>query len=245
MRIVESRPSPGRNAARSAVHHIQLSLKLRDVDPEMALFRAITGEEEAARAIIHSLHRHRYEGASRLNWSAHRHKAAMVPFLAAIGTLIQKGPFPSPTLRLVAKDGVDRLLVSFAITLPNGMLLHVVPDPPLDVQVVIEGQLHDFGVELGELAASVSVADIDTWIRARAAERNRFLYATEAGIPVIEGDVGPELENRRGNIFTCIAAFLLIDMFPPNQRFVLQCLPAYLKLLELLPPERATDLPAS
>jgi hypothetical protein len=235
--MVEARPSPGRNAARSAIHHIERARKIQSLDPEMALFRALTGEEEASRAVIHALHRLRYPGSDRLKWKVHRHKAAMVPFLAAVGALIAKGPLKPPQVQILTKNGIDQPALRFEVTLPSGEVVGILPNPPLQLQVSIDGKPHDFAIELDELLAETSLESIDKWILQRAEERNWVLYATEAGIPAIGGDIGQEIETRRGNIFACITAFLLIDTFQVHQRFVVQCLPTYLGMLALLTKE--------
>lgn len=47
--LILERPALGKHAARHATSHIQKAELIKPVDPEMALLRAITGEEEAAR----------------------------------------------------------------------------------------------------------------------------------------------------------------------------------------------------
>ncbi|MEO6067398.1 MAG: hypothetical protein ABIQ41_05400 [Gemmatimonadales bacterium] len=243
--MVETRPSPGKHAARSAIHHAERARRIQGIDPEMALFRALTGEEEAARAIIHSLHRLRYPGAERLNWKVHRHKAAMIPFLAAVGGLIKKGPITVPQLQIVQRDGKDQPSVRFEFMLPDGQVVGVTPRPPLDLQLSVNDALHDFSPELDELLVDSAVKSLDKMIELRATERNGVLYATESGVPTITGDIAPAIEVRRGNIFACIAVFLLVDTFQVHQRFVLQCLPTYLKMLSLLPPPTGVEPEAS
>lgn len=36
----------------NAIHHLKMAFKIKNLDPEMALFRAITAEEEVSRAIF-------------------------------------------------------------------------------------------------------------------------------------------------------------------------------------------------
>lgn len=91
--LIEKAPAPGKHAARNALFHIERAHALQEVDPEMALFRSITGEEEAVRAIFDSLQRRDYPNARRLNWQDHKHKAAVVPFLRAVADLINKAGF--------------------------------------------------------------------------------------------------------------------------------------------------------
>lgn len=78
---------PGKHAARNAFNHIKNAWKIKDIDPTMAAFRAITGVEEAATAIFHALKRNKYNNSQLLNKDRHFHKAAVYPFFQAIGSL--------------------------------------------------------------------------------------------------------------------------------------------------------------
>src|SRR5688572_12178635 len=82
--VVEKTPSPGKHAARSAIVHLQKGWELRQLDPAMAVFRGITADEESVAAIFHALKARHYKGAATLDPHRHLHKAAMVPFLAAL-----------------------------------------------------------------------------------------------------------------------------------------------------------------
>ena len=45
--------APGKHAARSALRHLERAWKLVDEMPELAMFSAITAEEESAAALFH------------------------------------------------------------------------------------------------------------------------------------------------------------------------------------------------
>ncbi|MCW5207251.1 hypothetical protein VU11_00955 [Desulfobulbus sp. US2] len=51
----------------NALYHIEKAWKIKDIDLEMAVFRGITAEEEAASAIFHCLKKHRYQNAKKYN----------------------------------------------------------------------------------------------------------------------------------------------------------------------------------
>jgi hypothetical protein len=70
----------------SALEHFDRSSQLFDVDKEMASFRAITGEEEAATALITAIRARRYPNAKEFNPRDHQHKAAVMACVMAIGT---------------------------------------------------------------------------------------------------------------------------------------------------------------
>ena len=56
-----------RFSAENAVRHMEKAWLLQKIDPEMALFRAITAEEEAATSLFLTLKERRYENSEKLN----------------------------------------------------------------------------------------------------------------------------------------------------------------------------------
>jgi len=204
----------------------------------MALFRSITAEEEAIRAIFDALQRRDYPNARRLNWQDHKHKAAVVPFLRAVADLIGKAGFAEPKLGFESRDGEDVLRIRIKIPNPNGSgFLWLIPEPPLDFNLEIDGKRHDFGPEIQELLAAAKVAEFTKFVRDRGNERNRLLYATAQGIPKVGGDLPKVLDATRGRVMAEIAVYLLIDTVKTQQQFVTQCLEAFLRLMELMPDE--------
>lgn len=239
-KLIETTPAPGRHAARNAVFQIERAYGILATDPEMAVFRLITGEEEAVRAIFHALQRHNYPNARRLNWQDHRHKAAVVPFIRAIADLIAKASFAQPELGLEKEDGNDVMSVRIKVPGPDGSgHMWLRPKPPLDFLLEIDGKPHDFRPEIEALLGAVKVAEFEKFVRGRANERNRLLYATEQGLPQVTGNVRDVLDAARGRIFTELAIFLLIDTVNVQQRFVVQALDAFVRLMDLIPPEGA------
>ncbi|PLU07434.1 hypothetical protein BMJ29_02810 [Sinorhizobium medicae] len=66
----------------------------------MSFFRAITAEEEAATALILALKQRRYPGSEKLNPWEHLHKAAVSPFLDAVGNVLAETGMPAPRLSI-------------------------------------------------------------------------------------------------------------------------------------------------
>ncbi|MCB1605317.1 MAG: hypothetical protein KDI59_11755, partial [Xanthomonadales bacterium] len=54
-----------KHCARNAINHLEKAWVIRDIDIEMAVFRGITAEEEAASAVFHCLKNHRYSNAHK------------------------------------------------------------------------------------------------------------------------------------------------------------------------------------
>ena len=244
--LVLHTPAPGKHAARCAVRHIQKAWLLRDVDAEMAIFRALTGEEEAARAIFHALQRRRYPGAERLRWNKHEHKNAVIPFFQAIGASFADMQGLEAGLQIGREDGelADRLRIFTKAQLADGPYL-VYPEPPLDYELSSDDRLHDFSEELAKLATEQGVTSVRTFVRERANRRNELLYASEQGIPTVTSDVGAFVTGRRDDVFRMISAYLLIDPYPQHQRFVVQCLDVFLNMLALIPPAKEPSEPPS
>lgn len=60
---------------------MEYAWKIKDIDPEMSVFRSITAEEEAATAIFLSLKEKKYENAEKLKFQDHSYKQALEPFI--------------------------------------------------------------------------------------------------------------------------------------------------------------------
>jgi hypothetical protein len=224
-------PAPGKHAARSAISHIQKAYLIKDIDPSMALFRAITGQEEAARAIFHALQRRRYLHASKLKWRDHKHKAAVIPFLMAVVESIEQIEFVKAELEFVDVNGEYRLRSKIEWQLPNGRVKTIIPDPPLDVRMEVQGEEYDFFLDIETVVAKNNYANVKKYIHDLANERNRLLYATERGVPFISSSIDADLAKKRENVFVMIAVYLLIDCYPTQQLLVSQSLRAFLKMI--------------
>ena len=238
--LIEKAAAPGKHAARNALFHVERAYAILATDPEMALFRSITAEEEAVRAIFDALQRRNYPNARRLNWQDHRHKAAVVPFLRAVADLIAKAGFAEPGLVFEKRNGEDVLRVRIKIPNPTGPgFVWLMPEPPLDFSLDIDNKRHDFGPEIKALLAAANVAEFTKFVRDRANKRNSVLYATAQGIPKVDGSVNKVLDATRGRVMAELAVYLLIDTVETQQQFVTQCLEAFLRLMELIPEDGA------
>jgi len=233
--LILERPAPGKHAARHAIAHIQKAERLRDIDPEMALFRAFTGEEEAARAIFHSLQRLGYANARRLNWRSHKLKAAVVPFMAAMGKLAEQVGWGRAEIILGEVEGKRGLRVRYTVSLPNGKPVAFTCHPPFNVQMTIEGRTGLLDEEIAAVASDANFANMEKFVTSIANERNAFLYATEQGIPTVAQSIDNVLANRRSNIFSMLTLYLLVDPYRQQQRFVTQALQSFLAMTDRLP----------
>src|SRR4051812_2704559 len=78
-----------RNCCRNAFHRIKRAWSLRLLDPEIAVFSAITAEEEAASAVISALKTKGYSGADILNPRSHPHKAGVIYMAQAVVRMLR------------------------------------------------------------------------------------------------------------------------------------------------------------
>lgn len=224
-------PAPGRNAGRMAILHVQRAAVIRTIDPEMAAFRMITAEEEASRAIFHALQRIRYPGAGKLNWQNHRQKAAVVPFLAAMGKLLKQAIGVTGAVVLHEESGKSslRVKVSFSV---SGIEHSLYCDPPFNMQAVVEGQSYLLDEEIGQVASDANCRDIEKFIVELANIRNMLLYASDQGIPHVLPMSDESMAERRTNVFSLLTLYLLIDQHRRVQPLVSQALTNFLAVLD-------------
>lgn len=234
--------SPGKHAARSALRHIDSAWKVHEIDPEGAVFHAITGEEEVASAIFHALRRRKYDGAGLLDPRNHIHKAAVRPFLEGVGEFLFRSAEKlnlQPHLRWHETKTTHKLQVPLLIT--GGPLAgkELLGQFPLQFEAKLNGRTYDFTKELAKVVTLQNAKSIEKHIRALANHRNRILYASAQGIPHIASSVTNALQRFHDLIFGQLTVFLLIDQ-NPNQLFVQQALNTYRALLRRLDPRLIT-----
>jgi hypothetical protein len=236
--MLESTALPGRPAAKNAVRHIDKAYALAELDPDMAAFRAITAEEEAATGLFHSLKRHSYPGSEALKPRDHLQKSAVAPFCSAVARLFaladQEFDLRSQ-LAIVGDNDTRRLETQFHVSglgLGNRIAS---PQPPLNLAIQRNDGLHDFGEQLQALAEDRNCASILEHLRRRANMRNEILYASAAGLPNVA--LGDFIEKQRSIVKGGIVLFLLIDPYYEHQLLVSQALRAFLRMLNRLPPD--------
>jgi hypothetical protein len=229
-------PAPGKHSARSAISHLKKAWKLQELDPEMAVFRIITGEEESVSAIFHSLHRLRYIGAEKLNPKNHVHKSALQPFLNAIENNFNLTKLNNlkPTLELDINELSPKFKTRISIMDNSGNEVFAYPVPPLNFSIKQNGKVYNFEKEILQITNQQIIKKVTDYIRSLANERNRLLYSSNRGIPEIRNLSDKLFFDKRDRIFRNLILYLLIDPYP-IQTFVQQALDAFLEMLGLLP----------
>jgi hypothetical protein len=238
--LIKSCPSPGKHAARNAISHMNKAWLLKEIDKEMAVFRGITGEEESAAAVFHSVMRRKYSDAKKLDVTSHVHKTALHPFLQAVGAimnelLVHHGY--NPTLEFHENENTKQFKTRVTVGVgENEKWAYIIP--PLNFKLALNNELHDFNQELAKIATDKNRKNISNYVKKLAKRRHQLLYSTSSGIPTIEGGIEQFLTYRETVIYTNLLIFLLIDPYKDKQEYVQQCLWAFLKMLPHLRGQR-------
>ena len=211
--------------------HLEKAERIGTIDPEMAIFRVFTAEEEAATSVFFAVKQRGYQNAGRLKHRNHTHKQALFPFLMAIKNYIAgTTPPPPPTRLLVKTEGSERRL-TINLQIPDGMWVE--PQPPLHFSIVgiADGRRARFGADMKRLAQSAGQSDVQEYLETCANLRNQLLYASEAGVPEVRGGVEDTLVKGRSRVLVLLKAVCLIYPYREHSLFVQQALDAFLVTL--------------
>jgi hypothetical protein len=230
--IVNNAKGHSRHCARNAAHHLGRAFILKEIDPEMAVFRAITAEEEAATAIFLVLKEQGYQNADKIKFKDNAYKQALEPFLRAISKFVQAWsnepgfPFGSGySLYLKGQGSERRLSLSFQF---QGQTVTCIP--PLGFSIKLNDRMYFFEQELLEIASGDSRQDIIKYVKRMANRRNQVLYAQTGGIPKVIGIDG-FLEMRRAVVISFLRIYALIYPYTEKAIFVQQALDCFLVLM--------------
>ena len=239
---VESLKGSSGSCIKSAMYHIEKAEVLSEIDPEMAIFRLITAEEEAATAIILMLKEHGYEGASKLNKNNHLHKQCMYPFVCAVADLLGRhlkeisGSPPDFVWDKVGK--IDAIRLRLKINLAGKAVIAEMR-PPLNFQLSTGEVLHNFKDELITFLKSKGFEDTVKHLKDNANIRNKLLYSDGEKIPNTLADTENGKFARFGSYLLTKANVLIFLYFltAPYKKdgkaaFVEQLLSSYIELLQ-------------
>ena len=236
---------PGKWHAFNSIRHLSRGWAIREQDPEMASFRAITAEEESATAVFLSLKRRGYRGSENIDHRRHVNKHALTPFAKAvakrISDLLPSNP-PIPEIFVDSSSHPQRLGMEWRLVPPDGTEV-VVARPRLPLSFVIsEGEIGgpsqpiEFMKSVFEVTEAVNRNGVMRHLRKRANVRNTLLYAASEGYPIVKkADVESGILEHRRNTFNLLLLFLLIDPYSDQQPFVQHCLDQFLQMLGYVP----------
>ncbi|MBN9430701.1 MAG: hypothetical protein J0H09_29770 [Burkholderiales bacterium] len=229
---------------RSALYHLERSEALRDVDPAMAGFRAITSEEEAASGLIRCLQELGYARSKELNPHDHVHKHALYPFLEIIGSFFSETLgriFTSFELRIEEVEGKQRLRLATEMQTEAGPL-RAYPIPPLGFTVRdgVTKQPIDYAIQIDGFIKANGASSIREFLKGEANFRNRLLYANPNGYPTVERLGESFILIRRQRVMVMLKAFLLLYPYSEHQLYASQAVASLADLLSQIKRPRLT-----
>jgi hypothetical protein len=238
LNLPDGRP---RHCCRNAFRRIKQAWRLRTLDPEMAAFSAITGEEEAASAVIAALRVKGYTGADALNPWSHPHKAGIIHMIHAVARLLHACGMDN--LKFQVDSEIPRIDVRITnlerYGVPKDMKdMHALLSEPLNWSVSVTKKKEDeeevspvdFSTQLQDIASDRNVENFITFIRQRANERNEVLYAADGGIPHVAVQ-DAYFQSRLRDIAILVAVTITILQAESPQSIAQQALQAYIKAL--------------
>lgn len=233
LRVASNTRGKGGFASASSVRHLQRALVLEDEMPEVAVFLAITAEEEAATAVFAALRKRGYEGARDLRDTDHTFKAGVFPFIKLLvkslgasknGIPLEIGFEPD------RKKQANRMLKVRMSLRPFGLPgQFLMPDPPLNLVSIGSGGVKtDYFAEVRKVATEEGINSIHEYMRSLANRRNLMLYASDASIPSVENAEELLALHIEGALIN-LAAYLLIEPYS-KQNLAQEALTTFLKI---------------
>jgi hypothetical protein len=239
-RLAQDMPKLVKFRLLNSLEHFDRSFQLLDVDREMASFRAITGEEEAATALIKAIQIRGYPHAKKFNSRDHQHKAAVMACVMAIAADV------APILKEFqltfdfAKRRLDVKIPLSNFDITGGEKYAVQPVEPLDVVRTFEGPGHrkPFADSLESLAAKSNYDSIKRMVSAQANGRNTLLYASDSSMPKSRAS-RQDIAGRKSKALTLLVLAAMVLQSRKHQSLVCQAIDAFLGVISRLPPSEA------
>jgi hypothetical protein len=228
-----------KHCAKNAIHHLEKAWLIRKIDLEMAIFRGITAEEEAASALFYCLKNNKYQNADKIQFKKHTYKLGLYPFLQSIGRFLLDllsqdcVPFYKYHLQHIQKS--KRRAIELVLTMRE-QNIEARPEPPLHFTVSDPGtgKAHTFNQNFKAFILDENYDDSLKYIKDVANLRNRLLYADSAGRPEVDENIEGYLLNKQQKVMGYLVVLLLIDPWEKEagkSLFVQQALDSFLVLL--------------
>lgn len=232
---IQKFPKPVRMRAVNSFDGFDRAFALFDVDREMASFRAITAEEEAAAALFKALQVRKYPGSARLDLWRHDHKAALWPVLDAARMAIGEA-FSEVEFSISA----DPAKIRVALKLAN--LVENLPEDLVKAQIELVHPLHvlrssaggrpdDFGAQIQKIVKAHGKASIREHIRSVAKSRNNILYASDQSLPKSAATL-ESLAQRKKQAVMALCLCVGVLQTRQHQNYALQALDCFLRILD-------------
>jgi hypothetical protein len=143
-------PKVVRFRAQNALDHFDRALKLLPIDREMASFRAITGQEEAATALLRAIEYQNYPNWKKLNTRYHAHNAAVLLCAEAIQRKISTAVKQAQVVFDLEDPRIDIKIPLYGTEeiSPNGGGFALQPVEPLDISIKLKSKNDEERVDL-------------------------------------------------------------------------------------------------
>ena len=221
-----------RKSFEAAFIHLSLAHRLKEIDPSMAIFRAITAEEEAATGLLRALHARGYADPGELRPKNHLQKAAVYPYLCAIAkhtSYLRMNGIKEVRLGIPTDEDKPRLQLGLLLDGENtGIVAR--PDPPLNLRIREEGQVIDYQKYFQELLSPTGFEDIRKYLDVKRNQRNLLLYASPQGLMNPGPVTDSTLLDYKHRIMTILKAALLIWPYKEVQPFVQEAVRSFLDI---------------
>ena len=221
----------------NTLEHFDRASQLFDLDREIASFRAITGEEEAATALIKSIQLRRYAHAREFNPRDHQHKAAVIACVMAIASEL------SPILKeFQLTFDFEKRRIDIKIPLTNfnihggaDFAIELVEPLNFTHTATQESELEFFSQALEKLAARSNFENIRKMVAAQANARNTLLYASDSAVPRSVAS-REAIDVRKKRALTLLVLTVMVLQARKHHAFVGQAISAFLAVIARLPP---------
>lgn len=231
----------------------------------MAIFRAITAEEEAASSLFFCLKNNKYENADKIAFRNHLYKLGLNPCLEAVtrklSEIIQNDRFWFDEFKIRHSTINDRRCIELVFRVKDGGA-YFSPVPPLNFSIdslkpEVDGRLSKVSLssniidEFKAMALENQAKDIMKGLKEIAQQRNILLYSVfhKFKNPVLSENLKPSIEDilrsQKNKTFRLLGLVLMIDPWEKshgNSLFVQTVLNSYLASLGKIQLELHPDI---
>lgn len=220
----------------NSLNHFTAASRIFDLDREMASFRSITGEEEAASCFLLALRIRQYSDARKLNPKNHLHKNAAIACMIALAAQLQPILAQFQLLFDFRNCRIDLKIPLSNFGVRGGETFAMQPVEPLDMLHSRKGvDENDVYLEaLQRLAEGTEFDDIKKLVSDRANQRNTLLYASLDGMPHSRATLDG-IESRRARSLALLVITVMILQSRKKLASVRQTVPALISIISRLP----------
>lgn len=217
------------NQIESAVSHLEAASRIKDIDPSMAILRAISAEEEAASALFNVLKQKKYYRSKQLNCRNHSHKQSVIPFITSMDKYLFQSDDRRFHINLHAVEVKNSLMLTLRLFISSEA--YIQPDPPLDIVSVGEEIFGEWLKDLRKKAENGYCISVFDYLKKNSEYRNTLLYADDVSLPEFDGDIEFQINQRKLNTFKIFSIICLTFPHKKKSRIVEQSIYCFLEIM--------------